>query len=124
MNFIVTAAPCTWGPGGLDSLRMTSEWVAGKRPVTSMICFDETKPTVAHFFPRDARAPGGPEPISIELDTFFSFHHANAYEDPETGELVLDTVSTPKLKVDDSSLIGDGRAAPKNMGTGGKFILR
>ena len=91
--FIITAAPCTWGPGGLDSLRMTAEWVAGKRPVTSMICFDETRPTVPHLFPRDASKPGGREPISIELDTFFSYHHANAWE--EGGTLSASTRSAP-----------------------------
>jgi len=102
--FIITAGPCTWGPGGLDSLRMTGEWVAGKRPVVSMICFDETSPTVLHLFPRDASKPGASKPISIELDTFFSFHHANAWEERGGDVVCFDTVRTEKLVIDDSSL--------------------
>ena len=122
--FIITAAPCTWGPGGLDSLRMTAEWVAGKRPVTSMICFDETRPTVLHLFPRDASKPGGREPISIELDTFFSFHHANAWEE-EGGDVVcFDTVRTDKLVVDDSSLTASNSDAAEALSGGGnRFVI-
>jgi all-trans-8'-apo-beta-carotenal 15,15'-oxygenase len=88
--FIVTAAPSTWGKGGWDSLRGTMEWVAGKRTVVSMIAFDETQPTVAHFFPREQSR--GAQPVAVPLDTFFAFHHANAYEDPDTGAVVFDTV--------------------------------
>ena len=68
--FIITAAPTTWGPGGLDSVRMTAEWVAGKRPVTSLISFDESRPTTVHLFPRDTS--NGAQPISIELDTLYA----------------------------------------------------
>lgn len=68
--FIITAAPTTWGPGGLDSVRMTAEWVAGKRPVTSLISFDQSRPTTVHLFPRDTS--NGAQPISIELDTLYA----------------------------------------------------
>jgi len=45
---------------------------------------------VAHFFPCDPSR--GSRPVAVHLDTFFAFHHANAYEDPDTGAVVFDTV--------------------------------
>ena len=51
---------------------------------------------VAHFFPRDASS--GKQPISVNLDTFFAFHHANAFEDPETGEVTFDTVQVHSIQ--------------------------
>ena len=103
--FVLVASPATWGPVGRPTraLQMTLEFVTGKRPFGSMICFDESQPTTVHLYPRDERS--GLQPIAIELDTFFSFHHANAWEEGDT--LVFDTVSTPKINRwirDDSSL--------------------
>ena len=126
--FILVAAPATWGPAGkpLDQLRMTAEFVAGRRPVTSMISFDKTRPTMVHLYPRDAAAAAraGRRAISVELDTFFSFHHANAWEDEASGTLTFDTVSTPELKVDDSSLLGQGNeGAERALGGGGNRFL-
>lgn len=109
--FVLVAAPATWGPVGQPTraLQMTVEFVTGKRPFGSMICFDESQPTTVYLYPRDERS--GLRPIAIELDTFFSFHHANAWEEGDT--LVFDTVSTPKINKwiqDDSSLKGMERA--------------
>ena len=104
--FVLVASLATWGPVGRPTraLQMTLEFVTGKRPFGSMICFDESQPTTVHLYPRDERS--GLRPIAIELDTFFfSFHHANAWEEGDT--LVFDTVSTPKINRwirDDSSL--------------------
>ena len=103
--FVLVASPATWGPVGRPTraLQMTLEFVTGKRPFGSMICFDESQPTTVHLYPRNERS--GLRPIAIELDTFFSFHHANAWEEGDT--LVFDTVSTPKINRwirDDSSL--------------------
>ena len=121
--FAITAAPATWGPARkpLDALKGTLEWIAGKRAVTSMIEFDESSPTVLHLFPRNPDS--GRVPLAIELDTFFSFHHANAYEDEASGTLTFDTVTTPKLKVDDSSLVSTDRAAEALRGGGNRFIV-
>ena len=122
--FIVLAAPATWGPGGWKSLAMTLEWIRGERPVTSMIDFDRAKPTVAHFFPRGGGGGGGVGGggvVSVPLDTFFSFHHANAFEpDPRRPSLVtFDTVRADELKVDDSSLVTDDRDDDSADGGGG-----
>ena len=108
--FVLVASPATWGPVGRPTraLQMTLEFVTGKRPFGSMICFDESQPTTVHLYPRNERS--GLRPKAIELDTFFSFHHANAWEEGDT--LVFDTVSTPKINRwirDDSSLEGRAR---------------
>ncbi|KAL1496018.1 hypothetical protein AB1Y20_014651 [Prymnesium parvum] len=99
---IVMASPTTWGNGAkpLEAMRDTFRWVAGKRPVTSMIHFEPSAPTTVRLFPRDPSS--GRAPIAIELDTFFSFHHANAYEDEAAGTVTIDTVRTTKLNLGDS----------------------
>ena len=121
--YILLAPPAAWGSKGqpLRTLKSTVGWMLGRRPLTSMIEFDTTRPTVAHFIPRGERSHAASSdspsassasssssrgaaatraettragrPLTIELDTFFGFHHANAYEDPESGTVVIDTVA-------------------------------
>lgn len=114
--YIFVAPPARWSSAGspMRSVRGVLEWARGQRPLTSMVEFDEALPTVAHFIRRrpvasDSAAsspaassstvhatPTTPaagtrvadlQTISVELDTFFCFHHANAFEDP-TGRHV------------------------------------
>ena len=108
--YILFAPPAAWGSQGnpMRTFKSTVGWALGRKPLTSMIEFDTARPTVAHFIPRGRpHAAGAPSassheasassrraaPLTIELDTFFGFHHANAFEDAESGTVVIDTVA-------------------------------
>jgi all-trans-8'-apo-beta-carotenal 15,15'-oxygenase len=87
--FVVIAAPSRWGKGGWETFKGALGWLSGKLPFLDMIEFGEAENTTAHFFPR--RPGGAAAPVSVALDVFFAFHHANAYEDSD-GNVVVDTV--------------------------------
>jgi len=51
--YILVAPPAVWGSRNpLRTFKHTLEWIMGMRPLTSMVTFDVTKKTVAHFIPR------------------------------------------------------------------------
>ena len=82
-------------PVTLDSL----PFILGQKAAGQCLAFDRTKPTKVHLIPR----PGGPAaaagkpPVTCELPACFVFHHANAYEDPATGRVVVDSAVLPEL---------------------------
>lgn len=105
--YILLAPPAAWGSKAnpMRTFKSTVGWAIGRKPLTSMIEFDTDRPTVAHFIPRGRPhaaassaasshgASTSAQPLTIELDTFFGFHHANAYEDEQSGTVVIDTVA-------------------------------
>jgi carotenoid cleavage dioxygenase-like enzyme len=60
--------------------------------------FDEGKPTVLWLIPRDRSS----KPLTFELETHYTFHHANAYEDAE-GRVIIDSVRCPRLELGGTS---------------------
>ncbi len=69
-------------------------FVAGQRCPGQCLTFRPERPTLVFLVPRrDAAAPIR----TATLPACFVFHHANAYEDAATGELVIDSVHMPTL---------------------------
>lgn len=99
--FIIIDAGARWGSGGVRSLLQTLEWALGQRSTASMITLDERTPARVHLYPRasctmcDKRV--------LELDSFFAFHHANAFEDEYNGIITLDTARADTAKLEAGS---------------------
>ena len=74
-------------------------FILGVKTAGQCLSFDKTKPTLVHLIPR----PGGPAAragkprVTCSLPACFVFHHANAYEDPSTGRVVVDSAVLPEL---------------------------
>ena len=95
-NYIVfTASPQSLG----DLKRAGLDFLLGRRALAESIEFDKTKPATFLVFRRDG-ADGG-TPRVIPADCHFNFHYANAFEDPATGRLVLDSVRADELQLGD-----------------------
>lgn len=80
-------------PIRLDIMKMATKYMFGKACLAECLLFDKNLPTRVHLIPR----PGAPgETIAKQVFTtpssFFSFHHANAYE-TQDGRIIIDTVA-------------------------------
>jgi carotenoid cleavage dioxygenase-like enzyme len=77
---------------------MGSKYLWGKACIAECIQYDGArKRTKVHLIPRptsraDAAAAAAGRRV-FETDPFFSFHHANAFEDAASGRVVIDTVA-------------------------------
>jgi len=78
-------------PTKLDLRKLLFEYVPGKCGIAECIIYDESLPTRVHLIPRPASGTPSSEPRVFETDAFFSFHHANAFEDG--SQVVIDTVA-------------------------------
>eukprot|EP00752_Nemacystus_decipiens_P007508 g6709.t1 len=88
-NYYVFFSP----PVGLNPLK----WVLGLKTMGSALKWEgDSKPTKIVVIPRDPSK----EVKSITIPARFCFHLANAYEDPENGEVVVDMVEAAFLKLD------------------------
>ena len=82
----------------LDLAKMGSKYLWGKACIAECIQYDGArKRTKVHLIPRptsraDAAAAAAGRRV-FETDPFFSFHHANAFEDAASGRVVIDTVA-------------------------------
>jgi all-trans-8'-apo-beta-carotenal 15,15'-oxygenase len=82
-------------------------FVAGARTPGQCLSFRAARPTLVHLVPRGAARSSAPIVIAT-LPACFVFHHANAYDDEETGDIVIDSVHMPGLDLD---IQGDFRDA-------------
>lgn len=86
--FVFTVAPQSLDNSkGLDLL-------LGRKAVAEAIKFDASKPAVMAVVSRKT----GALVASVEVDTHFNFHYANAYEDAN-GRVVVDTVRADRLEL-------------------------
>ena len=116
--FIIIDAGARWGSGGVKSLFETLEWALGKRSIASMISMEASRPVTVHLYPRSSCQFC--ESRSIPLDSFFAFHHANAFEDNYNGVITVDTAAAASA----GAAVSDG--APKGGGdaeSGGDFLV-
>eukprot|EP00903_Cladosiphon_okamuranus_P006159 g6060.t1 len=80
-------------PVGLNPLK----WVLGLKTMGSTLRWDgDSKPAKIVVIPRDPSK----EIKSIPVPARFCFHFANAFEDPDSGEVVVDMVESKYLKLD------------------------
>mmetsp|Transcript_19254 Transcript_19254/g.47306 ORF Transcript_19254/g.47306 Transcript_19254/m.47306 type:complete len:366 (+) Transcript_19254:3-1100(+) len=85
-NFYIVTQPPLQFEGAMDAL-------LGSKPLGSCFSFDDSKPSCVWLVPR-----AGGKPIVIEVDTHFSFHYANAFENDQ-GKVVLDVIRAPEFAV-------------------------
>lgn len=98
---VFTAAPMRFlFEYGLDML-------LGRKPVGQCIGLAPGKPTSFVIVPRDDAKPVK----TIDVDTHFNFHYANAYEE-EDGTIVLDTVKAKELQLGPASSSPDEANSP------------
>ncbi|KAK3267487.1 hypothetical protein CYMTET_23959, partial [Cymbomonas tetramitiformis] len=72
-------------------------FMVGEKCPGECLVFDVDRPTRVHLIPRGPLPAGMPsEPVALEMENCFVFHHANAYED-ENGCVVVDSVRLPEL---------------------------
>jgi len=73
-------------------------------------CFEwDAKASTAPLYlvPRGPKQKGqSQEPIRIDLPPLFCFHTANAFDDPETGEAVIDVLMADKMYMTDTNCEG------------------
>jgi len=73
------------------------KFLLGLRAPAQCLTYDASRPARVILVPRhDASA----EPIVVEHSAFFCFHFANAYEEDETGDIVVDLVHNDTLSFD------------------------
>ena len=91
-------SPCPAAAVSLDLQKMGSKYLWGKACIAECIQYDGArKRTKVHLIPRptsraDAAAAAAGRRV-FETEPFFSFHHANAFEDAASGRVVIDTVA-------------------------------
>lgn len=80
-------------PIRLDFVKMATKYMFGKACLAECLLFDKSLPTRVHFIPRPG-ASGSRAVIQVLTTphSFFSFHHANAYE-TQDGRIIIDTVA-------------------------------
>ena len=83
-------------PAGFDPL----PFVLGQKGAAQCISFrgDEGLPSRFHLIPRD---PKDENVVTIDAPAHFIFHVANAFDDPETGDVVIDEIMAPTMQLGD-----------------------
>ena len=70
-------------------------FVAGTKCPGECLRFDGDKPVKVHLIPRPGPAAAGLQPRTVDMESCFVFHHANAYDDGE--DIVADSIQLPYL---------------------------
>lgn len=89
-DFAVTPNYCIFFQNPVDFNPLP--FLFGFRGAGECLQFQPNRPTKVWIFPRHKKG----EPICLETDACFVFHHANAYEDPQ-GNVVIDSICYPNF---------------------------
>jgi carotenoid cleavage dioxygenase-like enzyme len=101
------------GPVQLDVRGFLTDYLASRRSLGELLIYNKHLPSKVVLIPRpgsgrqsaqhpinlkSAAAPGSQghqrhEAVVLDAPPFFSFHHVNAYEDPSSRQIILDTIS-------------------------------
>ena len=74
-------------------------FAAGQRCPGQCLTFRPDRPTLAFLVPRGGAAAASRPIRTATLPACFVFHHANAYDDAATGDIVVDSVHMPGLEL-------------------------
>ncbi len=88
-------------------MRFATEYLLGRCSIAQCLKFDRQGQVRVMMYPRPDR-PGasGRRPVTaLAPVAFFPFHHINAYEEEEDGELVIDTVGWSDVDFDMTKFI-------------------
>ena len=70
-------------------------FLLGMKGPAACINFDASRGAVLHIVPRD----GSKEVETIQVDSHFNFHFANAYDNSDTGDITFDVVHTERMEL-------------------------
>ena len=114
-NYVVfTAAPTVFGDLAANGLKL----LLGQKSPAECIEWDETagKATMWIFARSSTACTAGEVPLTavpVEVDAHFNFHYANAFEDPATGDIVVDTVRAPSIQLGSGLMQKDTAGNPR-----------